>query len=236
MRASLITILVLWAFPILGEELNRCFYIHVQDAIELNRERRDLYSKETNGESEKISRYLIIWEKLIRIKAKQYDRKAAPYQAQGIPFMCEDFIDMDETPEFIARTAQIPRGYMGKYKPNSKDIKRRLRSKLNLGYDHLAKQLENEIERLKFNKSYDCLLRHLIESLLRTADLAPRYLSKLENKEKKKLDKLIKKYLRLQIFGIGQAIFIDKKARSLQAEGVPILCNDVPAVHLSPWK
>ena len=232
----MLSLILLCSFSALGEELNHCFYVHVQDAIELNRERRELYSKETDGESEKISRYLIIWEKLIRIKARKYDRKAAPYQAMGIPFMCEDFIDMSETPDFIARTTQIPRAYQTDFEPKSRKIKKRLRSKLKLGYHPLAEQLKKEIELLAPNKNYDCLLRHIHESLLRTADLAPRYLSKLEGKQKVKLDKLIRRYLRLQIFGIGQAIFIDKKARSLQSEGVPILCNDVPAVHLSPWK
>ena len=150
--------------------------------------------------------------------------------------MCEDFIDMSETPQYIARTTQIPKGYLTKLKPKSKQIKRTLRSKLKLGYLPLKKQLEIEIQKLSANKDYDCLLRHLLESLLRTADLAPRYLAKSSVTDRKKLDKLIYKYLRLQIFGIAQAIYIDKKARSLQATGVPILCNDVPAVHLSTWK
>ena len=179
---------------------------------------------------------VIFWEKLILMKSKKFDRRARAFQQIGIPLMCEDFVDMAETPDYINKTTEILESYLKTAKPNSKQLKETLRSKLKLGYLPLKKHLEIELRFLEANKSYDCLLRHLVESLLRTADLAPRYLSKTNGKDKKKLDKLITKYLRLQIFGIGQAIFIDKKARPLQAEGVPILCNDVPAVHLSDWK
>ncbi|MBK22558.1 MAG: hypothetical protein CME70_01020 [Halobacteriovorax sp.] len=236
MKLYLTLFLALISFQSLGEELNRCFYDHVKDAIELNRERRGAYSKETNGASEKISRYLIIWEKLILLKANKYDRKSSQFQNLGIPFMCEDFIDMRETPEIITRTAQIPRGYLNIYKPKTKIIKKNLKASLKIGYKPFKISIVRELEKLKFNKSYDCLLRHLLESLLRTADLAPRYIAVAPQGKKQELDKLIKKYLRLQIFGISQAVFIDKKARSLQAEGVPILCNDVPHVPLSDWK
>lgn len=236
MRFTYILIAIVLCGPALGEDLNRCFYDHVRDAIELNRERRELYSLETDGKSERISRYLIIWEKLILGKSKKYDRRAQGFQKLGIPFMCEDFIDMSETPTYTNRTTEIPEPYLKTAEPRSRQIKKTLRSKLKQGYLPLKKQLKIELKQLDSNKSYDCLLRHLIESLLRTADLAPRYLSKVEGKQKEKLDRLIYRYLRLQIFGVGQAIFIDKKARSLQAEGVPILCNDVPPVHLSDWK
>ncbi len=234
MRLFIILFVACFSFQTLGEELNRCFYDHVKDAIELNRERRELYSRETEGQSRKISRYLILWEKFILIKAKKFDRKAAPFQSLGIPFICEDFVDMDATPEFISRTAQIPSGYLNKYKPESKQIKKKLKQSLKLGYKPFKMNIIREMQKLEFNKSYDCLLRHLLESLLRTSDLAPKYLAKA--KDKARLDKLIQKYLRLQIFGISQAIFIDRKARSLQAEGVPILCNDIPHVPLSDWK
>jgi len=236
MKLYLTLFLALLSFQSLGEELNRCFYDHVKDAIELNRERREAYSRETDGASEKISKYLIIWEKLILLKANKYDRNSSQFQNLGIPLMCEDFIDMSETPRLMTRTAQIPKGYLNKYKPRTKKIKKDLKTALKLGYQPFKMVITNKIEQLKFNKSYDCLLRHLLESLLRTADLAPRYIAVAPKHKKQDLDKLIKKYLRLQIFGISQAVFIDKKARSLQAEGVPILCNDVPHVPLSDWK
>lgn len=220
---------------LLGEEINSCFHDHVKDAMDLNRERRELYSKVSQGESEKVSRYLIIWEKIIILKAKKFDRRARKYQRLGIPFMCEDFVDMKLTPNYTD-TTQIPSAYNLNYKPISKLIKKTLKTELSFGYQPFIKQLNKEITKLEKNGAYDCLLRHLLESLVRTADLAPRYLAKAPQQNRRKFNKLINKYLRLQIFGIGQAVFIDRKARSLQAKGLPILCNDVPAVHLSPWQ
>ncbi|MFT6069148.1 MAG: hypothetical protein ACJAT2_000375 [Bacteriovoracaceae bacterium] len=236
MRNLVILFSLIISFSALGEELNRCFYDHVKDAIELNKIRKPLYAKATNGESLKISRYLILWERFIILKSLKYDRKAAKFKRKGIPVMCEDFVDMALTPEFIIDTTQIPRPYLISKSPKAKEIKSRLKASLQEGFNSFKKQTENEIQRLEFNSSYDCLLRHLLESLRRTGDLAPRYLKRTQGKQKKKLNKLLTKYLKLQIFGISQAIFIDKKARSLQSTGVPILCNDVPHVELSPWQ
>lgn len=224
------------SFSVLGEELNRCFYDHVKDAIVLNKIRKPLYAKATNKDSLKISRYLILWERFIILKSRKYDRKAAQFNQMGIPFMCEDFVDMKLTPEIILNTSQIPRPYLSSQSPKGKAIKSRLKTSLQEGYKSFKKQTENEIQRLEMNSSYDCLLRHLLESLRRTGDLAPRYLERTPKQHKKKLNKLLTKYLKLQIFGISQAIFIDKKARSIQAKGIPILCNDVPHVELSPWQ
>lgn len=224
------------SFSLLGEELNRCFYNHVKDAIVLNKIRKPLYAKETNRKSLKVSRYLILWERFIVLKSRKYDRVASEFNQIGIPFMCEDFVDMKDTPEFKPRTTEIPRVYLKSKSPKNRVIKKKLKASLQIGYDSFKEEVENQILNLEENSSYDCLLRHLFESLRRTADLAPKYLARISGSKKVKLDRHLKSYLKLQIFGISQAIFIDKKARSIQAKGVPILCNDVPHVALSPWQ
>jgi hypothetical protein len=236
MRKLVILLSLFMSFSLLGEELNRCFYEHVKDAIVLNKMRKPLYASETNNKSLKISRYLILWERLIILKARKYDRKSSEFNKIGIPFLCEDFIDMKKTPSYTPGTTEIPRSYLSSVSPKSKEIKKILKTSLQKGYDSFKKETEQQITKLNENLSYDCLLRHLLESLRRSADLAPKYLSKTKGKQKTKLSKLLNKYLKLQIFGISQAIFIDKKARSIQAKGVPILCNDVPHVGLSPWQ
>jgi hypothetical protein len=235
MKGLLTLMILLMSFNLLGEELNRCFYDHVKDAITLNKTRKPLYANLTENKSLKISRYLILWERFIGLKAKKYDRKAVQYQKRGIPFMCEDFVDMKETPKFKPKTSEIPIAYFDSKAPNSRKIKIRLKAALIKGYESFKRQTETEIEELDQNLSYDCLLRHLLESLRRSSDLAPRYLLRVDPSKKARLDKTIQKYLKLQIFGISQASFIDRKARSIQAKGIPILCNDVPYVGLSPW-
>lgn len=236
MRKMVLLLSLFMSFSLLGEEVKRCFYEHVKDAIVLNKMRKPLYAETTNNKSKKISRYLILWERLIILKARKYDRISKEFQQMGVPFMCEDFVDMSLTPEYRQYTSQIPRDYLKSKSPKVKTIKSRLRASLQGGYKSFKKETEKQIILLENNSSYDCLLRHLLESLRRTSDLAPRYLKKASSSSRTKLDKYLKKYLRLQIFGISQAAFIDKKARSIQKKGVPILCNDVPHVPLSPWR
>ena len=236
MKKLLVMASIFMSFSLLGEEVNRCFYDHVKDAIVLNKIRKPLYAKASQRKSLKISRYLILWERLILFKAKKYDSYAERFQELGIPFMCEDFVDMALTPEYIPNASEIPRPYLKSKAPKAKAIKSILKASLQEGFYSFKKVTELEISKLKFNSYYDCLLRHLLESLRRTADLAPRYLKKTPVESRARLNKLLRKYLKLQIFGISQAVFIDKKARSLQSKGIPILCNDVPHVELSPWQ
>ena len=84
---------------------------------------------------------------------------------------------------------------------------------------------------LNESSSYNCLLRHFVESINRTSALAPIYIIAAKEAGMKSPKKLLWKYVKFQIFGLTWGNLIDNKARHLQAAGVPILCQDVPAIH-----
>src|SRR4051812_25720307 len=76
----------------------RCFSRHLNEAIELNKERKPLYSELSGGASEVISQRLIFFENLAYWPARFMDWQASSYQEAGIGVLCDEFISMSKVP------------------------------------------------------------------------------------------------------------------------------------------
>jgi len=209
-----------------------CFVKHIKDAISINRKRRPLYENLTDGKSKKISNELILMEKLIYPMAYVFDKRARKYQKKGIAILCNDLVDMSEISEF-SNEIIFPSDRYEKIKRSSvKEMKEDMKDIYHLeGWEGLAKYTGLLLHDLNKSKSYNCLLRHFIESINRTAHLAPNYIDKANRLGLKSPKKLLWDYTKFQIFGLSWGISIDSKASKIQSQGVPILCQDVPAIH-----
>jgi len=207
------------------------FELHLLEAIELNRRRAPRYAELTGGASQSISRSLILSERLLVPIARWYDRRAEPYHAAGIPLLEDAFVSMSETPEFLEHRDPMP-AHPG-LRPRSRSIARSCSDAWrSAGFPGVSAALEREIQTLADEPSYHCMLRHLLESTLRLAVLAPRH-ERLSREHGLPSSATISRQLvRLHLWGLGSAIRMDRRAMPLQQRGIAIIAQDVPPIPI----
>jgi len=204
---------------------------HLEEALHLNRERMPLYARLTGGESVRISRRLIRYERLALPLARWVDRRARPYNARGIGVVADDFVPMSGTPEFRERSAEPPLPLSAFRPADARRMRRALAGALKSdGFAGVAAALRAELEALEGVPCYHCMLRHLLESMLRVATLAPAHAARAEAAGLRSTAGLSRLVLRLHLFTLADAAKLDALAAPIQARGIPILCQDVPPI------
>lgn len=204
---------------------------HLEEALHVNLERMPLYARLTGGESERISRRLIRYERLALPLARWVDRRARPFNARGIGVVADDFVPMAGTPPFRERSAEPPLPLSAFRPADARRIRRALAAALKTGgFAGVAAALRAELAALEAVPCYHCMLRHLLESMLRVATLAPTHVARAEAAGMKSPAGLSRLLLRLHLFTLGDAAKLDALAAPIQARGIPILCHDVPPI------
>lgn len=203
---------------------------HLREAIALNRERMPLYDSLTDGRSRAVSRRLIWAERLALPVAWVIDRRARLWQEHGVRIVCEDFVPMAGTPAFRARrddTVPPPPFVPADARRIRRSVVLSLRAE---GFEGAGDAFEAELERLEEVPAYHCMLRHLLESALRISRLAPVHDAEARALGLPSTRGLSKTMLDLHLMILGEAARLDRRAAPLQAEGVPIVCRDVPPI------
>ena len=208
-----------------------CMARHLREAAALNRARMPLYDSLTQGRSRGISRRLIWTEWLALPVGWWVDRRARRFQREGIPIVCDDFVPMAGTPAFRARIDHPPP--LSSFVPaDARRIRRTVeRAEEQGGFSAASEAITAEIERLEAAPAYHCMLRHLLESALRISNQAPRHAA--EARARGLADSpadLSRTMLDLHLGMLGEAARLDRRAAPLQAEGIPLLCQDVPPI------
>ena len=103
-----------------------------------------------------------------------------------------------------------------------------------MGFREYPEVTAQRLEALDASPRYHCLVRHFLNSILRAANLAPLH----EDEAKARglsasTTDLSWSFIEIQLFGLDELEKIDELAASIQAQGVPILCQDVPPIP--PW-
>jgi hypothetical protein len=232
--ALLLVTLILLEGAALADE-GSCFSSHVREAIRLNEARAVRYREISGGRSRAVSDRLLFTEHLTLIPAAFLEARASYFRRAGIPVLCADFVTMALTPPFEAYTAGAPA--LAQYRrPPTSSWKSELRFALNRGgfltVHQTAVRLLRELEEpVQFN----CMVRHVLESLARGAWLAPQYEARAKALGLRRSPAPVSRSaLGLQIEALGYAAGLDFLAAPLQAEGIPILCQDVPPLGLTP--
>ena len=206
------------------------FEAHVREAIALNRERAPRYAALSGGASRSISRALIAAELLTVPVARWFDRRAAPYQRAGVPLFESLFMPMSATPPFVAvRHAGVPESDQRPAKPAA--IRRRVTAAHRAGsFQGAADALAIELAALAAAPGVDCMVRHLLESAHRLAQLAPDHVAAAQERGLPSPGRLLARLLRLHLWALGPAGLLDRRARPLQARGIAILAQDLPPI------
>jgi hypothetical protein len=205
------------------------FERHLREALELNRRRAPLYADLTGGQSLPVSRGLIRTERFLLPVARWFDRRAEPYHLAGIPLLEEAFVSMDRTPEYLpyrqpSSTRPLLRPHGGRI---ARQVRRGYRRK---GFPGAAATLEHHLGLLAAEPSYHCMLRHLLESALRIALLAPEHDRLARERGLRSPLWISSLLLRLHLWGCGSSVRLDARAAPLQARGIAMIGQDVPPV------
>jgi hypothetical protein len=218
--------------PLLAHAQERCLSQHLKDAIQLNQSRLSRYSELTHGESEKVSRRLIRFEKLGLVPAAYIDFKSGLLQEKGISVICEDLASMTTVPEF-SNQSSTPADPLSQFHPiDTREIAKSIRdAHIAHGFEGISRVTQEWLQIIHQTPGYHCLLRHFLDSILRTANLAP-----IQMAQGRKANLFFEpahlswQFIDLQLFGLGEIEKIDELAAPIQAQGIPILCQDVPQI------
>jgi hypothetical protein len=213
---------------------SRCMERHLREAARLNEERMPRYAELTGGRSREISRRLIRTERLAVPVAWYLDRRARRFQRAGIPVVCDDFVPMANTPPFRERAADPPPPLSAFARADARRIRRAVRrAQRTGGFPAASAALRAELARIEGTPAFHCMLRHLLESALRVSVLAPRHVAGARARGlTDSPEELSRDLLDLHLDALGEAAELDRRAAPLQAEGIPILCQDVPPIPL----
>jgi hypothetical protein len=209
-----------------------CLSGHLKEAIALNKERRELYAEHTEKRSRQISDLLIFSEQLSLVAALPLEKLEQPLRKEGITILCDNLVPMSGAPEFFLNRDPEPLSFYSKEKVfyYRRDL---LKAWQAHDYGRLYRETVARIDALKEAQDYHCMARHLLESIARAAALAPHHLRQAEQKNlKARARQIIDTFIRLQIEALAFGKTLDEKAAPLQAEGAPLLCNDVPVIEV----
>jgi len=217
-------------------ETRACFSTHLQEAIASNVERAARYSELTDGRSDAISKSLTWSERLSILPALGVEASARPLQEAGIPILCTDFVSMKTTPAFQDKF-EFPFPKEEEFqKPPMEEWKTELTLKLKKdGPESLHAVCLEYLKKIEKPQGFHCLVRHVLESIARVSFLAPQYVKLAKEKGVSASPEAVSRsLLSLHILSLKLASDLDVKAAPLQAEGIPILCQDVPPIETSP--
>jgi len=213
------------------------FEAHVLGGLAINQERMSIYEKITDSRSLKISKELIHQEKLSIGVAQIFDRQAQVYRDKGIPLLVDEFVSMASVPVLDPnlRTEKFdPQFYLKKdNQPKVREIKIALRNAYKKeGLIGLSRLTDLYLKKLEGTPQVFCMTRHFLESILRASNYGS-----LMQEQAEQIGEttawLSWNFINLHLSYLDRALALDLKALPVQAEGIAILCQDLPKI--SAW-
>lgn len=236
LRSGILLFIFLF-LPVMGQaalkDVRSCLSLHLREAMTINKQRSPIYERLSNGQSLAVSKKLISAERRVLFLAPWVDAWAAPYQKAGIPILCQDLIDMSHTPAFKAVNPDGKDSLRNFHPADVAEISKRLKEYYKAkDYNGMAHYADEQVRDLEKVPRYNCMVRHVLESIRRSAALAPIHDRKARAKMKISSLLLSRALLKSHIDVLAESSEIDALAAPLQAEALPIICQDVPHI---PW-
>lgn len=204
-----------------------CFKNHVKESIAINKDRKKLYSKLTDGKSDRVFGELIAYERLTLIPATFYDLKVLKYQKEGIDLFCKEFLPLNHSPMQDEAPRNFPQETFSII--NWKQIQRNTSLALDSGDVAEVKKVSLQaLVELQSQPSYYCLTRHFIESIYRFAHFLPLRRAQAKAKGLKDPKNIIFSVMKTHTQGLRGSFAIDVKSRPIQENGIPMICAEMP--------
>lgn len=210
-----------------------CFRNHLREAIGINKQRAPLYSALTNGRSDEISSELIAGERLAVFGSYlfyNFDQMAETFQKNGIGIVCDEFVSMNLVPGFQGRNFERP--HIANFKPFDPlriqlDLMKALQTDFNEVRDVASHYIE-EIDSIE--PRFNCMTKHLLASVARIAWLASEHIQAANRLRLDSPESLSRSMISSHFSMIKSAARLDELAAPIQADGVAIICQDVPPI------
>jgi hypothetical protein len=205
-----------------------CLVKHLTDALSLNRTRRPLYAAQTWGFSAVVSTALIDGESVSLVPAYVLDARAAALGRAGVPVLCEDLVPMAGAAPFATHTSVVGSFDASLAQAQVSAVEQAVTAR---SFDAAAKAADAAITTLESAPSFHCMTRHLLESIRRAATLAPGQSARAQAAGlSSQAESLAWSFIDLQSSDLTTAKWLDEAAAPFQAEGVGIICRDVPPI------
>ncbi len=206
------------------------FRKHILEAINLNRKRRTYYAKVTDGQTKKLSNWLIFLERFVIPIAFYFDLRARRFNQQGIGIVRDDFLAMDvvdeKTPALYKNemTAEVIEEIRSLIKLYAREVSRlrELTDINDLTFDFYKKITDFESGK----RVHLAMLKHLVESIWYISKNGITYAEQSQGRT----TKLSRQLLKLHFIGLSSTLFLDKAANRHHRNGVGIIVNDLPEI------
>lgn len=216
-----------------------CFRQHLMDGHALNQGRQELYAKLTHGDTKEVSAALIYLEKMAIFGSYtifNLDDQAGTLESRGIPIVCDAFIPISNAPQFQTHSLNPLPDLTQKISLDEHLLSRQLRSKLKQGetLEPFYQETVRVLQLLQDEPRFNCLTRHLLESVARAAAQAPVFerMAQQHGFEANESLRLSAKIIQAQMYILNEFVKLDEKAAPLQAKGIQILCQDIPPIPI----
>ena len=209
------------------------FEQHLDEAIALNRARRDYYAQISEGRSRWVSWWLIGSEKFLRRTARRLDQRALPFNAAGIPIMIQDVVSMED----VAPQERLPRYRRQVTRVELRLAKEVLRSVVEQSASALRKHdydtvvgatahALHQIEALESQcQAHFAMSIHLLESVGLAALHSRQYVQ-----QSQEIKPLCRDLVLAQVGALSAGPRLDRLAQAAHEKGAGIIYNDVPPI------
>lgn len=207
---------------------------HLDEAIALNRSRRDDYASRTGGRSYLLSTALISLETISRPVAAALDRQAKPFQRAGIPIVRADFVPMtglppaSAPPQYRNVASKAQTRELGRQLSDYRQALPKIRTTQDLHQvaELSYRMLDTIASTEQATGSHFAMTKHVVESLGMAALNGLRWAAQSDGATLPLTTKLVN----AQELALASSLWIDKQAQRCHAKGVGIIVNDVPPI------
>jgi hypothetical protein len=211
-----------------------CISEHIKEAMQLNRKRKEKYSRLTMGKTRPLSNFLIATEKVALLVVKMQELHALPFNKKGLEILCKEMISMEKVPAFKNKVSVVPLARVQKFNRLwvgglSLKIYKAYKKKDFVSSSTILRKELKKIE--KFPGMY-CMHRHVVESMLRASNYGPLHKKKAKSLglDLRSVERISWNFILSQLMTFPLAYQIDKMAFPFQKKGIPIICQDIPFI------
>lgn len=221
--------LILFLMILVPQAYSNCLTRHIQEALELNHNRKKVYSLLSEKKSEPISNAMIKMENELLLQMKVADFYTLHWRRMGIGLLCDEIIEMNQTPAF--RASYHDKDPLQPMTLNAWDLQKTIQQLMSQDdFEGLEIWSHQQVLELQAEPRANCLTRHFLESIRRAAGLAPLHAKKAAEQNLNTTRWVSRQFILRHSKLLPESVRIDQMAYPLQKQGLPIICQDVPYI------
>jgi hypothetical protein len=215
-----------------------CLDEHLRGAIALNQLRAPQYAALSSGRSREVSERLVEAERKSLLPARLALWSTRSWREKGVPVLCSEFESMVRVPPPIERAVDERPRLEDRMEPAWSELVTDLELMLSwrlaanegaeIAWRALEGRLAFELELIAPEPRFNCMYRHVVESMIRTARAAPELVRLSSEHKMRSPEKWSIRLFKRHFDALEFALELDRLAAPIQADGIPMICNDVP--------